>query len=126
MKKITSILILLSCTSAFAALSDAYSLVQISQGTWRVQCQNQRVFQVSTRDILNDQVCGTRTYDPQECFNATVNGMNSFEYDTLTEAQEIKQACSQGDFTTLSRLQLKHVPLGRVQFVEHHRHGVVV
>ncbi len=87
-------------STGHAALNDAYSLVQISRGIWRVQCQDQSIFQVSTREILNNQICGTRTYDPQECFDATVNGMNSFEYDSLAEIQEINNACAQGDFST--------------------------
>ncbi len=104
MKRLISILTLVfACSTqvASAALEDAYSMIQISRGIWRVQCQDQSIMQVSTREILNQQLCGrVAPPNPQACFDATVAGMRTFEYDELPEIQEINQYCSQGDRNT--------------------------
>ncbi len=97
MKRLIAILSLVFTCVSQAALNDAYSMVQISRGTWRVQCQDQRIMQVSTREILNQQLCGTTSTNPQACFDATIAGLKTFEFDELNEIQEINRACAQGD-----------------------------
>jgi hypothetical protein len=105
MKKLFILFSLIFSSFTYAELQDAASLVQIYQGQWRVQCLDQTVMQVSTFDILNNRVCGFNSPNPQACFNATVLGLNSFEYDSLNEIQEINSACAQGDFTTAECVQ---------------------
>jgi len=119
MKQFISILMLALMPTSQAALNDAYSMIQISQGTWRVTCQDQSITQVTTREILNQQLCGTTTpTNPQACFDATVSGMRSYEYDELSEIQEINQLCSQGNQSTGSCIATAKSGLKSYEFDE--------
>jgi len=100
MKKLIAIIIIMFTLPSFAALEDAQSIIQMARGTWRVKCQDLTIMQVSTEDIINQRLCGTTTIDPQACFDATVIGMKTFEYDEFYEIKEINKYCSQGNFQT--------------------------
>lgn len=102
MKKLITITALILAFPSFASLEDAQSMVQVVRGSWRVQCKDQTLMQVSTQDIINQRLCGTTTTNPQACFDATITGMKTYEYDELSEIKEINQYCSQGDLQTAS------------------------
>jgi len=100
MKKLITLAAFIFTLPSFAALEDARSMTQVTRGTWKIKCQDLSIMQVSTQDILNQHLCGTTTIDPQACFDATVIGMKTFDYDDLSEIKEINQYCSQGDIQT--------------------------